>query len=333
VLNNILKMVIFGFLLFRYENVLMSAIYSFIASELISLVLRWVIIKKSVNPDLLSKIKMEAGERTNFLKYSTTVALISIVSLLMLNVDKLIISEYLDYAQVGLYKVSQNYVTLIAVFIAPFVAFWPVISKLYSDNKIPEIESEMKKIVRIITSLVIPMFFIFLFLSDRLLLIFGESYVSDESVTVLILLSFAFLIDAISGPIGSILTMTKHAKFILVNNVVSLLLNVVISLLLIDRLGIVGIAIGTGASLIFNNLISIIEVKILLGIFSYDYRNILQISTLAVFNYAVCFLLNATLKINNNYLFLIVYGGILYLLNGAIFMVINGKAIIRLRKI
>ena len=143
----------------------------------------------------------------------------------------------------------------------------------------------MKKIVKIVTYLVIPMFFIFLFLNEKLLLIFGEDYVSEDAKIVLVVLAFAFLVDAISGPIGSILTMTNYAKYILVNNIISVVLNIILNFIFIKTLGIIGVAIATGISIIANNLISIIEVKLLLGIFSYDYKNLLQIFVFSTGNF------------------------------------------------
>ena len=231
------------------------------------------------------------------------------------NIDKIMISTFLDLNRVGIYKVAQNYVNLISVFITPFIAFWPVISKLYNENNIGQIETEMKRIVRIVTYLVVPMFFIFLFLGNDLLAIFGEAYVTNEAKLALIILAFSFLIDAISGPIGSILTMTKYAKLALYNNLISLLINITLNFILISRFGIVGVAIATGVSIIANNLISIIQVKLLLGIFSYDYRNLIQILTMGVVNYLLGIILIDRLLVENIYARIIIFGIVIYSLN------------------
>ena len=237
------------------------------------------------------------------------------IGLMLQNVDKIMISAYLDLNKVGIYKVAQNYVNLISVFVTPFIAFWPVISKLFNENNIGQIEIEMRRIVRIVTYLVIPMIFIFLFLGNDLLAIFGEAYVTEEAKLVLIILAFSFLIDAVSGPIGSILTMTKYAKFALYNNIASLLINITLNLVLISRFGIVGVAIATGISIIANNLISIIEVKLLLGIFSYDYRNLIQILSMGTLNYLLGLILIDMISTDNMYFRIIIFGTIIYGLN------------------
>lgn len=324
VFNNILKVILFFFMIRHRIDGLHAALYSFIVSEIIIIILKSVSIKKLLGEHLVLKIMLTENEKKEFVKYSVTVALISGIGLLLQNIDKIMISEYLDLQSVGIYKVSQNYTSLIKVFITPFIAFWPIISKLYSENNIKAIEIEMKKIVWIMTYLVTPMFFIFLFLGDKLLLVFGEAYVSNEAKVMLIILAFSFLIDALSGPIGSILTMTNYAKYILYNNIISLFLNIVLNYILIKVYGIIGVAIGTGISIIANNLISIIEVKVLLRIFSYNYKNLVQITTMSLFNYLICLILSNFIQFNNLYLHIIGFGSILYLSNGLI-IVINEK--------
>lgn len=317
VINNIFKIMFFFTLIYLRINPLSSALYAFILSEVITLVIRI--------PSIISflgfqdsKNSLIIEERKDFIKYSGTVALIAGIGLLIQSIDKIMISAFLDLANVGFYKVSQNYVSLISVFIAPFIAFWPVISKLYHENKIREIEVELRKIVTIIIYLVIPMFFLFIYLSNDLLLIFGAEYTTETSKKVLIILSFAFLIDAISGPIGSVLTMTKYARYILYNNVISLILNLVLNYFLIKSYGIVGVAVATGISIIVNNLLSIIEVKLLLDIFSYNKHNLYQIIGLVVFNLVACWGIDKLLMINNNYLYIIIFGLVLYISNGII---------------
>lgn len=327
-LNNILKILLFIIFFKTQFNGLYSAIYSFIISETITLILRSLIIKKILGRHISFRTNLSHNEKKQFIEYSITVALIAGMGILLQNIDKIMISKMLDFRSVGIYKVSQNYVSLIGIFITPFIAFWPVISKLYHENKITEIENEMKKIVKIVTYLVVPMFFIFLFLNEKLLLIFGDAYVSDEARKVLMILAFAFLVDAVSGPIGSILTMTKYAKYILINNIISLVLNVVLNFIFIKMYGIVGVAIGTGISVIVNNLISIIEVKLLLGIFSYDYKNVVQIVTFSIGNFLWGSWLIRIININNNYIYIIVFGMMIYIINLLIIFFINKQIIV-----
>lgn len=324
VINNIFKIMFFFTLIYLRINPLSSALYAFILSEVITLVIRI--------PSVISflgfqdsKKSLIIEEKKEFIKYSGTVALIAGIGLLIQSIDKIMISAFLDLENVGFYKVSQNYVSLISVFIAPFIAFWPVISKLYHENKIREIEAELRKIVTIIIYLVIPMFFLFIYLNNNLLLIFGAEYTTETSKKVLLILSFSFLIDAVAGPIGSVLTMTKYAKYILFNNIISLTLNLILNYLLVKSYGIVGVAVATGISVIVNNLLSIIEVKLLLGIFSYNKSNVYQVIGLFIFNMLACWSIDHVLSIENNYLNIILFGLVLYTANGIILYISKRK--------
>lgn len=315
VINNILKMIIFVILILLNIDSLSAALFSFVFSEIVTIALRLTQISKGFKVTTDSMLILSTEDKKNFLKYSLTVALITGIGLMLQNIDKIMISAYLDLNRVGIYKVAQNYVNLISVFVTPFIAFWPMISKLYHENNIEKIENEMKKIVRIVTYLVIPMFFIFLFLGNDLLEIFGGTYVTEEARMALMILAFSFLIDAVSGPIGSILTMTKYARLALYNNVSSLLINITLNLILIRRFGIIGVATATGVSIIANNLISIIQVKLLLGIFSYDYRNLIQILLMGAVNYFLGIILIGSISFENVYIRIIIFGLVMYALN------------------
>lgn len=315
VVNNFLKIFFFVVFVFIKIESLNAAIFSFVLSEIVTIIFRINHISKKLKIIASQNLNLILEEKIIFIKYSLTVALISGIGLMLQNIDKIMISTFLDLNKVGIYKVAQNYVNLISVFVTPFIAFWPVISKLYSENNIAQIEIEMKRIVRIVTYLVVPMFFIFLFLGKDLLAIFGEAYVTNEAKLALIILALSFLIDAISGPIGSILTMTKYAKLALYNNLASLLINITLNFILISRFGIVGVAIATGISIIANNLISIIQVKLLLGIFSYDYRNLIQILSMGVVNYLLGVILIDAITFENIYIRIIIFGIAMYSLN------------------
>lgn len=327
VINNLLKVIFFIAIANSGTSSLKAALWSFIFSEFIMAIFRLLDINKILGNKYKLTIRLDKKVKKEFIKYSSTVLFVSGIGILLQNVDRIMISSYLDLANVGIYKVSQNYVSLIGVFISPFIAFWPVISKLYHDNKLFEIQEEMKRIVKIVTYSVIPMFFIFVFQSNSLLSIFGEYYATKAGGQVLIILAFSFLIDAISGPIGSILTMTKYAKFILYNSIAALIVNIVLNFLLIDKFGIVGVAIATGISIILNNLLSIFEVKILLGIFSYDFKNIIQIILLSVVNLVVGGGLSKTININSYFLQVIIYGISIYTINMIIIGYIYRKEI------
>lgn len=314
-LNNLFKIIVFIFLYKVGINRLESAIISFIIGELLCILIRIKFIYHLYEklPNSFENINMK--EKKKFVKYSLSLVLISGIGLLMKNIDKVMIGYFIGNKSVGMYKVVQNYVSLISVFVTPFIAFWPQISKLYSENKIKEIERNMKMIVKVIIFFVIPMFFIFYYKGNEMLLVFGEDYLNDYSKKILLILGFSFLIDAISGPIASILTMTNYAKYVLYNNIISLTVNIILNYILLLKYGVVGIALGTGISIILNNILSIIQVKDKLDIFSYDFKTLINIIFLLPVNFLTGKMILEKVPEINIYLDIVLFTLIIYSLN------------------
>jgi O-antigen/teichoic acid export membrane protein len=329
-LNNFLKIIFFLVLYKLGLDKFNLVIISFILGEMICILFRINYMNNLYKTKYNNLVIINTKQKKDFLKYSFSLLLISGIGLFMKNIDKVMIGYFINNKSVGIYKVVQNYVSLISVFITPFIAFWPHISKLFNEDKLFEIEKNMKMIVKIVISLVIPMFFIFYFKSDKMLLVFGPEYQNSNGRYVLLILGFSFLIDAISGPIGAILTMTNYAKYVLVNNIISVLINIILNYFLIQFYGIIGVAIGTGISIIINNLLSIYQVKRILGIFSYDYKSLIYLISFSILNLIFGSFIFNYIKFDNLYIDLISFGIIIYLLNFLIIFYLYRNKIIRM---
>lgn len=275
--NNILK-ILFFLILRKYE--IYGVFASYFLSEIFCLFLRGI----KLNLKSKNKLKLSQKDKYKLLKYGITFTLITSVGILNQNSDKLILEHYLGLEAVGIYKVNQNYLSLLGIFVSPFLAFWPIISKLYNQNKIQEIEETFSNIVKLILVLVIPCFVLIYFKSDKLLELFGKEY--SKYGSILILLSIGILIDTSAGPIGAVLTMTKYQKISLYNSIFCLLLNVILSIVLIKKYGVLGVAFSTTLTTILNNLISIIFNKLLLKIMPYKLETLL----IGVFNLILLFM-------------------------------------------
>ena len=108
ILNNLLKIIFFVILIFQGMNSLNASIFSFVSSEIITILIRLKILFKSFRIQKYLKISLES--KREYLKYSLTVALISGIGLMLQNIDKVMISKLMSLSDVGIYKVAQNYV-------------------------------------------------------------------------------------------------------------------------------------------------------------------------------------------------------------------------------
>lgn len=256
IFNNFMKIGIFYVL---GEYTFTGIMIAYFTAEIFGLLLRI----KSLRVKLNNHLILTKREKRKILRYGIVIALISGIGILNQNVDKLFLNNYLGVASVGVYKVNQNYVGLIGIFISPFIAFWPMISKLYHQNKMSEIENIFSNIVKIMVVFCIPTFIFIQSNAGDLLSLFGKEY--SQYGTVLIILSLGAIFDSLSGPIGSVLTMTKYQNMTLINTLICMCINILLNFILIAKYGILGVAISTTVSIIINNTISIIANKILLN--------------------------------------------------------------------
>jgi len=83
--------------------------------------------------------------------------------------------------------------------------------------------------------------------------IFGDSYIQGWGA--LAILSIGQLVNAATGSVGVLLTMTGHERYMVVSAGLSAILNIVLNTILIPLWGLNGAALATTISLIFINTI------------------------------------------------------------------------------
>lgn len=95
---------------------------------------------------------------------------------------------------------------------------------------------------------------------EMILNVFGDEFLI--ATVALIILCLGQLFNAFGGPVAAILLMTGRQKIFQNILLIALVINVTLNLLLIEPLGINGVAIGTATSLAFWNVASVIYVKL-----------------------------------------------------------------------
>ncbi|WP_154402597.1 oligosaccharide flippase family protein [Nocardioides speluncae] len=177
----------------------------------------------------------------------------------------LMLGNLANTAAVGEYSVATRLVSLAVFVMAPInAAFAPQFAHLHHRGEIDELGSAYVAATGWIVRLSLPAFVVLLVFPRELLGLFGPGYVDAVAVTVL--LAVGQLVNAISGPCGTLLNMAGRVRLNLVNNIVVLVLNIVLNLLLIPPYGIVGAAIAWTAALAVVNLARLVQVRLVLGI-------------------------------------------------------------------
>ena len=185
--------------------------------------------------------------------------------------DRYFITSFLGLSQTGIYSASYGIGSLIYLFYFPisFVVF-PMVTSLWGQGKFSDVKKYLEYSTKIFLYLGIPGSAGLYVLSKPLLQILttSEFAVGGGVLTFLIALSTLFLgIYQINLYIIYLIEKTKFMPFIVG---LSALVNIVINILLIPKIGIIGAAISTLISYAILSLIVLIWAKRNIG-YNFDY--------------------------------------------------------------
>ena len=203
---------------------------------------------------------------------------ISIVDNLYPFMDKVILGAILSLEFVGIYRISESLASLVSLFVSPFIAFWPFISKLYVEDRLDELRDAYRNINLVIVALMIPFLLILIEGANLGLSLFGSPFV-QHGHAVFLVLTLGYVVDAIAGPAGSVLKMTRYSNLSFVINTVLLVIYVILGFLFTSKYGLMGAALAKTIVMVLGNVTNVIANHFLLGIFPYSYQHAWLIGT------------------------------------------------------
>ncbi len=186
------------------------------------------------------------------------VALFSILgglgSMLVFNIDKIVINQMLDLSKTGVYTIAFYFGTLVVIPSRPLLKIsGTLIADAWAKN-------DLDKIRDIYYKSCINQFIIggFLFLGiwaniDNILTILGPDYL--QSKWVIFFIGLGYLFDMMTGANGQVIAFSRHYRASLYFILLLIIIIGVLLFLLIPQWGIVGAAIAIACSLLLNNLL------------------------------------------------------------------------------
>lgn len=170
---------------------------------------------------------------------------------------------------VALFNASFRLVSLVVVSLSVINSVLPpIIADLYSKDHIQRLEKVIRSTAFIAG---IPAFLglgLFLVASKPILgLVFGPFYAQGS--TILIILILGQLVNVWAGSCQYTLLMTGFQKITMVGNLLSGVLNIILSVFLLDQFGVEGVAAAYSLSIIFNNIFMVFAVKKKIGIWTH----------------------------------------------------------------
>ncbi|MBD3287322.1 oligosaccharide flippase family protein [candidate division KSB1 bacterium] len=196
------------------------------------------------------KIIIDTALMKKLLKMAWSLALLIVCISIFWRIDAIMLSKLSTNEVVGNYGAAFKifWVSLLLVK-SFFVAFFPMISSMYSEQNI-NFQKACRKALRYLTILIIPIALVSTFFAPHfMLLIWGEKFVG--SIVILQVMIWALLPYAISEVFGSALVASRNQNTHLVLNAVSLIVKIVLNYFLILKFEAVGAAISSIIAIIF----------------------------------------------------------------------------------
>lgn len=179
-------------------------------------------------------------------------ALMASFAYLNAQTDLLMIGTLLGPSEVGLYTAAVRLSSLVLWgLFAVTAVVTPVFARLHARNEYDQLRQKAAESGAAIAIITIPLALAVTVLGPSLLWLFGGQFqVAYPALAVLVL---AFSVNAFSGPVGFLMTMTGHQREAAIIIVFGAIANVILNLSLIPRLGLIGAAMATGISNVLWN--------------------------------------------------------------------------------
>lgn len=189
--------------------------------------------------------------RKPILKNSYPLIITSSAIFLMSYLGAFFISYFHGVREAGLYSgVVRLCVPIIFLGVAIKNYTAPKISKMYHNDNIKGVREVYKKSIQVLALLSVPIVLTYYIKPDFFLGFFGNEFI-DYETPFLLYLSSVFISTVFLGPIGYLLAMSGNEKFYQKVIIISLVLNVILSVILIPDYSTTGAALATLVSTIF----------------------------------------------------------------------------------
>lgn len=235
-----------------------------VLSNLFSVIYMKCVVKIRYN--IFSKVNTKVSSK-ELIKYGIPVAFATAITWLLNSTDKIILTNYAGYSEVGIYSGAFTIIGMLNILQGAFNTFWvPVANDKYvNDPNAKDFYILMNKIIAFCMILVSILMIIF---RDIITVILGNNY--NEAIYVFPFLVFVPLMNTVSETTVIGINFMKKTKYHILTGVLALVINLIGNIMLIPRYGAKGAAISTGVSYI---VFYIARTYISKSLYNVNYKN------------------------------------------------------------
>ena len=184
------------------------------------------------------------------------------------DIYSILVGSLAALASTGIFVASQQVAGVSTTIIfAMNQVYAPMGSDLYLQGRASELEGLFKSIAKWSFTLGFPLFCFQIGFPKEILTLFGKSFV--EQSFILVFLSVGNLLSFGTGPSATTLLIAGRARMTLINNVSTIGGEVILAIWLIPAYGLLGAGIARVIGVAVNNLIRVIQVRVILGFWPY----------------------------------------------------------------
>jgi O-antigen/teichoic acid export membrane protein len=182
--------------------------------------------------------------------------------------DILMLGRFGTASEVGIYAIALAVVlpaTLVSTSIGQM--FSPRVAAEHAHGDRRTLEEMLRRVTYWNTAASLPFFAAIAILAEPILGLFGPVYTAGA--TALVILAAGRLFHTAAGPLGVLINMSGRPYITMLNNMSVTMLNIGLGWALIPRYGMTGAALSATISLVVLNLVNLVEVRVIFGIFPF----------------------------------------------------------------
>lgn len=198
-------------------------------------------------------------EIKRLLRFSLPFSMIFLVSRMSVEFERMILGIWSSTEEIGIYSAAARVGTQMSIVLLSLNTITgPLVSAAFSQGDFDSIHKLYKSSARWGLLLVIPAFSLMIIWRFKILALFGPEFTAGSMI--LVILAASRLFGAANGSNSIVLQMTEKQDLEMINNVIALLVGTGISILLVDRFGALGVAIGGATANVVVNILKTAEV-------------------------------------------------------------------------
>lgn len=243
------------FWVFNVEFNVISVLVLFGISRIILAIVVKVIWDNSFNYKVKGNIHLKL-----MLKMGAPLLLVSGTTIIASNVDVIMLGFSATLKDVGMYSVAAQLAILTSFFLqVSNAAIAPKIASLFNEKKIREIQVMVQRVTIFLAMAAILFVMFFVLFGELLLSFWGADF--QEAYWILLVLAIGQVFNLATGCSGILLIMCGYEKVHGWISLISLILNIILNIVLINYYGAFGAAIATTITLMLSNIIKVYIAK------------------------------------------------------------------------